>query len=345
MRKCSIALIIIVSLIFVACGSKEDEINEGKKETKDSHKVAENFVGEGNYIIENQTYDYEQFDIKLYDHNGILKLPFETIGDSKLVSNEYGNNLLENVNKNQLQEYITRVKKEGTIVSDYDDGVLGHKYAIFKDNMKIQFIYYEETEELYFYIYIGNVIGERSVSRDDAKSLIEKNNLLKDKEKYKEYYIIAIQNPSVYEKGYYEFLIIDIEMDWKYEAVDRKCIYMITDGDKINLFEEAIIDLSEPTNANIIEKDGKEILVCTCIKLIEGEGEHSVGNVVKEYVLKDEKFVFDKETYTGACVANGKRAIARLVNDEIEIVKLIKNEDIDSIAKNGKKSWWIKEEK
>lgn len=346
MRKFLISLIFITGLLFIACGSKKDEFKEKNEEAKATHKVAANFTGEGNYIIENQTYDYEQFGIKLYDHNGVLKLPFETLGQSEVVLDEQGNYLLKNVKKEEVQKYIANLGADGILVRDYDDGILGHKYAIFRDNMKILLIYFEEKEELYFYIYIGNVIGERTVSCEDAKTLIEGNNLIRnivsDEDEYNEYYIIAIQSDSVYEKGYYEFLILDVEMDWKYEAASRKCIYMITDGKNINLFEEGIIDLAEPTNANIIQKDGQEILVCTCVKLIGGEGENSIGNVIKEYVLENAKFVFDKETYTGACVANGKRAIICIENGKIEIITLVQNEDTDSIVKNGKKSWWIK---
>ncbi len=223
----------------------------------------------------------------------------------------------------------------------YDD-ILGYEYGIYRDNMYIILNYYQEDKELYFHIYAGNVVKERQVTKENVKTLLENSSLLEENYLDDDYYIIEIQNDSVLQAGYYEFLIFSTDRFMNDSNEEQPCYYLLTDGKNINLFSNEIVNIELPTNVNIVEREEEIVLVTTSAEIVGGEGENGYGAVVRQYILENNVFTFHEKTIIGKYAHKNEWAILKVVDGKEEIINLMKTANLDLVAKNGRKVYWLK---
>ena len=347
--KAKIAILFMMILsVCSACGKGENletKVNKSEEPVANVEQsvVLKDYVGEGGYITSNQIYDYSGIYDTVYEWCDGVKMPIEKPQNTviKWQENEYpmwNSMYLENVSKDDMKEYVSALENEGFIVYTVSNG-----YRLYKDNFRVEFSYSEMNETYIVFCYNGNVSQSREVTREDAKDMIETGELLKDNEYFNEYYIFEIQNETVGEAGYYEFLIEPITQ-MSGNSVDNLPYYLVTDGENVLLFEQNALSMSLPSNVNLIKYEGVEELIVSGIP--NGRGYDTYGTCISGYQLKDGRFekswqYMDSYDYP---VHSWKQAvISKIEEGELKFYLLEATEGYDH--SQGKKDFWkVKEE-
>lgn len=155
-------------------------------------------------------------------------------------------------------------------------------------------MYWEEYKEAEVLLYTGNVVSEGKVKIDDVEKMIEEERLLKYNPFFKKYIIIGIENKTVRENGYYEYLIIPLQV-FHSSKKEHLPYYLITDGKRINFAKQMAMNYRFPSNANIItdEVGNKELVLCYPDSLHVYAAYEYIG-CAEWYKLEGEKFVLNE---------------------------------------------------
>lgn len=341
MKKTSLFIICALSIIVLnSCGNKSDGEEKSTELINAESKswVAENFSGEGNYIIENSVFDYSERFETTYEWTDGVKMPFKKMSNAEISFDEYGNLIIENYTEEDLKEYLKELNTYYAF-TEYTQSDIGEKYYVYYGE-EILFVFIEEEAKICVYVYTGNVNGKREVSPNDARRLIEDKELLKDKKYFDEYVVIPIENDSVIKNGYYEFVVCTPQIWNPYGEFNDKAypIYMITDGKNINMFEQNIANIWFPTSMNMVKnKDGNMELIATSIQEPFSSSAFSYKTCITRFVLHDNVFVKNGESTE----IENEYVISKLEDGELKFYFLEVDEN-RIFKKGGREKYIIK---
>lgn len=322
------SIVVIVTICCLGCDIKQRKQENASKNSDNIPKsvTVDSFIGNGGYIIENQLWDYSEMFDTVYEWAEGIKMPIEKIKNSKvhfehMESEEDSRAVLALTNwtEESLNEYKESMKKNGYSVYE-DKGAV----QMYKDGIFVCFAIDEGT--IYPYITVGNVSGKRNVTEANVRELIEKNGLLKSDKYYSNYCVIAIDNKSISEKGYYEFLILSERTD---DTIYNMSYYLITDGEEVNLFEKNLYSIHSPSTANMTEDE----LVFTAYRF-NTDDENST--FVVKYDISDKKFTKRSEEELEIGVA----VMGKIESGECILYRL-KNNDKGNFPIVGRDMWII----
>lgn len=325
-KKIFLASICVIMSLLASCGSKEkidSSTSDVQTEKKDKSIYFENSI---DYIVCNQVFDYSEFFDKVYDWGYGIKLPIEKPENSEIKWQEenYPHTItfqIAGLEKQKFEDYLETLKKAGFSLYAGEN-----EYKLYKDNFRINFKLDEYRNEYAFFAYMGNVFEEREVTRKEAREIIEQNKLLADNEEFAEYYVFVIENETVREQGYYEFLIEPV-FEKEIYSESRLPYYLLTDGENVLLFEQNILHQSMPSNVNIIKEDDAVKLVSSSYVLENGY----FCSYVRGYVLTENKFV-QEWLYHGALKYD-------IVPHEEMIISLVKDNKLETYIVSPKKDY------
>lgn len=334
--------LILICIFLYGCGSENNEFNHENTDKDIAYTDMSSYKGYGGYIIENSIFDYREVFEKTYDWGENVYMPFPPMENAKAgfsMEDEDLSYSFSDVNKEDIDKYMDTLINQGFTVRNFEmDGY--KKYLVYNDLMQITFIY--KDNKLSVYVFYG-FANESSIENKKIKELIDNGGALKDVENFDKYYILPLENKTVREAGFYEYIVLSEESSVNYE--ENLPYYMITDGKKILLFEQELVSIYFPSSSNIIKSNDKIQLTVTTsrYKHVSSYSQSNDKTGIFNYELNKDKFVkteerfleterFPDETYIG------KKS---QTEDKIEIWKLKRNENID--IKKGMKELYIKE--
>lgn len=320
-------------MFLISCGKNEQETSTAESAPSATEKeiscIDSKFIGEAGYIVENQLWDYrERFDT-VYQWAEDVYLPFEKIegGEVSFISGADIKNqgwlVVDGVTQEDLKTYIADTKEQGYSVWESETSI-----NVYKDGVMMFMVI--DNEKVYPYVFTVNVKADRAVSIADVRKLIEEQGLLDDYEYFDEYCVIAIENASVREQGLYEFIVRSARND---NSIYNMPFYLITDDEKICLFEQEVFTGMYPASACIYNED----LMLTYVKNDQGDGPSVYAS---KYILENGVYVQESETKLRDYIKSPSDiAIGKIENGEYKLYGMKYNEEAEFPV--ARKDMWL----
>ena len=335
MKQIFVILFVVIVFISVGC-RKRDMVIQTSNEEKN---VDDTFVGEFGYILPDNVYDYSNRFAKSYVWLDGVKLPFEKPKDWNAKFDGYGL-YCEEVKYLEYKKFITDMTQEGYVFKKNvkEETIREERGCLFKDNIIIEF-YVEEYDtstemigRLEIYVYTGNVKGERKVTVDKARDLLDKGNYINANQNFKDYVLIEVQNDNIINMGYYEFLVHSPE---KFNAFDESTYpyYVLINDVGILLCTQVGEYHTYPIISNVYKKDDEVILNLVFTKFTNT----SIGTFVsyiEEYVLEGKEFVLEN-----SMELENEVILAKIVDSKMKYysAKFVRDFSVEM----GKKNVWV----